>query len=308
MQQMVQSWEGKLLSKNLQGVGENFVSVLVAFIVKKEKGDPLDELGQALSSEDSRRVYKARYYPNGSFLTAELGGNTSFVCNSVFESQHLIKKGAAVRIGCGDTVQVLKNPWLPSHYSVKSVYKSLQEDNGERHTNESSGFWRKIWNLKVPPKVKNLLWRVAAGCLPTKSHLQTKHVQVNELCPFCNAERETISHVLITCSYSKDCWNRLGIGVPTLVSGTFSSWLDEIFSRFVDGERMLISMVAWALWKCRNDLVWDNKNKSTGEVVTLATTVLNQWQSAQDKTQNTTLGYSNSQDGDECWHSKCLIL
>ncbi|KAM6550825.1 hypothetical protein CsatB_000633 [Cannabis sativa] len=197
----------------------------------------------------------------------------------------------------------ISEPNLPRHYSVKSAYRSLQEEKGGRHTSDNSGFWQNLWNLKVPPKVKNLLWSASAGCLPTKSQLQTKHVHVNDLFPLCNAERETISHVMITCSFLKASWNRLEIGVPTEVNGTFSTWLKEVYSRFVGSERRLISIVVWALWKCQNDLAWDNKNRSVREVVTLANIVLNQWQTAQDKTQDISLGFMNSEDGDEHWRT-----
>lgn len=54
------------------------------------------------------------------------------------------------------------------HYSVKSAYGMLQSEKNSNNTSDNSGFWRKLWNLKVPAKVKNLLWRAATGCLPTK--------------------------------------------------------------------------------------------------------------------------------------------
>uniref|UniRef100_A0A803NML8 Uncharacterized protein n=1 Tax=Cannabis sativa TaxID=3483 RepID=A0A803NML8_CANSA len=161
------------------------------------------------------RIYKDRYYLNGSFLTADLGGNPSFIWKSIFESQHVIKKGAAVRVGCGNTVQVLRDLWLPS---------------------------------EVDPYI---------------------HIAKNRR--------------------------------PNTGQRTFSTWLEEVYTRFVDSERRLISMVVWAIWKCRNDLVWDNKSKFVREVVTLATTVLNQWHSARDKIQDTSLGFLNSKDSDEHW-------
>ncbi|KAK1398571.1 hypothetical protein POM88_008434 [Heracleum sosnowskyi] len=46
-------------------------------------------------------------------------------------------------------------------YSVKSAYLMLQTAD-ERSRNSNSGFWRKLWNLKIPLKVKHFLWRVRA--------------------------------------------------------------------------------------------------------------------------------------------------
>ncbi|KAM6589517.1 hypothetical protein CsatA_012122 [Cannabis sativa] len=60
------------------------------------------------------RVYKARYYPHGNFLTATLGSNPSFIWKSIFESQDIVKMGARIRIGPGTSTNVLHTPWLPS--------------------------------------------------------------------------------------------------------------------------------------------------------------------------------------------------
>uniref|UniRef100_A0A803PNG6 RNase H type-1 domain-containing protein n=1 Tax=Cannabis sativa TaxID=3483 RepID=A0A803PNG6_CANSA len=68
-----------------------------------------------LTNESSlvSRMYKARYYPNGSFLTAALGQNPSFIWRSIFEAQDVVKQGARRSIGSGQTVSILNDPWLP---------------------------------------------------------------------------------------------------------------------------------------------------------------------------------------------------
>lgn len=48
-------------------------------------------------------------------------------------------------------------------FTIKSVYKQLQ---GGYDTSFSS-FWKKLWSLKIPGKVANMLWHVCSGCLPT---------------------------------------------------------------------------------------------------------------------------------------------
>ncbi|XP_060964883.1 uncharacterized protein LOC133033858 [Cannabis sativa] len=58
------------------------------------------------------RVYKARYYPHGTFLRASLGPNPSFIWKSIFETQELIKKGARRVVGPGTNVSVQFDPWL----------------------------------------------------------------------------------------------------------------------------------------------------------------------------------------------------
>lgn len=42
-------------------------------------------------------------------------------------------------------------------YSVKSAYQLLQENELLNRSSNNSGFWRCLWNLKIPPKVKNFV-------------------------------------------------------------------------------------------------------------------------------------------------------
>lgn len=54
-------------------------------------------------------------------------------------------------------------------YSVKSTYAVLQEAMTNRQEHDS--FWKKLWNLKIPVKVNNFLWRAASNCFPYKRSL-----------------------------------------------------------------------------------------------------------------------------------------
>lgn len=56
-----------------------------------------------------------------------------------------------VGIGPGKSMVIILSK-VPIEY-----YKKLKE-NGIK--SDSSGLWRKLWQLKISPKVKNLIWRV----------------------------------------------------------------------------------------------------------------------------------------------------
>lgn len=56
------------------------------------------------------KVYKARYYPQNSFLTATIGSNPSFVWRSILEAQTVVKGGIACRVGSGASISVLNDP------------------------------------------------------------------------------------------------------------------------------------------------------------------------------------------------------
>ena len=64
-------------------------------------------------------------------------------------------------------------PFTPSgQYTVKSGYRFLYESSSpEQITEEDSVFWKKIWGLQVPNKVKNFIWRACKEALPTKAKI-----------------------------------------------------------------------------------------------------------------------------------------
>ncbi|KAM6593181.1 hypothetical protein CsatA_000884 [Cannabis sativa] len=59
------------------------------------------------------RLYKARYFPRGSFFTAELGHNPSFIWKSIFDTQKLVLSGVRCNIGPGTSINIQRDPWLP---------------------------------------------------------------------------------------------------------------------------------------------------------------------------------------------------
>lgn len=59
-------------------------------------------------------------------------------------------------------------------YTIKSAYHLLQAQKGLWNETDSTSMWKKMWRLKVPPIVHNLLLRSMVGCLPINVMLQQK--------------------------------------------------------------------------------------------------------------------------------------
>ncbi|XP_062118474.1 uncharacterized mitochondrial protein AtMg00310-like [Humulus lupulus] len=58
------------------------------------------------------QIFKARYYPRGTYLSAELRTNPSFIWRSIWEAQELVKKGVQRSVGSGLKIDILKDSWL----------------------------------------------------------------------------------------------------------------------------------------------------------------------------------------------------
>lgn len=122
-------------------------------------------------------------------------------------------------------------------YSVKSgYYIALQRKRSGLYIGESSnqsscsGFWKRLWNLRVPPKVKNFLWRACREILPVRERLFRKGIGPSKVCPVCNAEDETVLHALVRCSAANVVWfaSSLGLRSDMIMGSSFFDWFDAI--------------------------------------------------------------------------------
>ncbi|KAL8103095.1 hypothetical protein AgCh_027577 [Apium graveolens] len=151
------------------------------------------------------------------------------------------------------------------NYTVKSAYLMIQESKAGIMLEANSGFWQKLWNLKIPPKVKHFLWRASSNCLPTKDLLRQKQVQISAICPICNVHNETTLHSLVLCTFAASTWSRLNLPLLNGEYNLFPEWLQLAFDQQRMEDVHIIVMVCWMLWKNRNDLVWNQHSLDSAE-------------------------------------------
>uniref|UniRef100_A0A803Q3L9 Reverse transcriptase zinc-binding domain-containing protein n=1 Tax=Cannabis sativa TaxID=3483 RepID=A0A803Q3L9_CANSA len=315
------------------------------------------------------KIFKAKYFPRGSFVNATLGNNPSFVWRSILEAKDLIIKGGRILVGSGETISITRDPWLPDmenpfitsfhpsfcdkdvkclltmdgknwdyeiindlfndrdkdliltipispsnsvdtwywskevsgDYSVKSAYSLIQDLKVSPSSSNSSGLWRDVWSLKIPPKVKEMLWRTLSNCLPTRAQLIHRHVPIDSSCPRCNREAESIAHCIVGCNFVSACWRFSGLSHDSIGNSSFGDWFQQQFQRWNNGERQMGAMLCWAIWQDRNNKVWNDKSGSVKNVVALARTNLEQWLFAQEKTFSPLSFSVENDEGDEQW-------
>uniref|UniRef100_A0A803QEG5 Reverse transcriptase n=1 Tax=Cannabis sativa TaxID=3483 RepID=A0A803QEG5_CANSA len=279
------------------------------------------------------RIFKARYYVDGNFLNAQLGSNPSFIWRSIVEAQDLVRWEAVgwdleiiadlfeardqslIRgIPLSDTAASDHLFWSfenSCEYSVKSAYNSLQKQKSNWFDEEIAAFWSKLWKLKLPSKVSNLLWRACTQCLRTLVQLKTKRVDVNLLCPICLEEDESVLHYLVTCRVVKLCWNRVGIGTMVTPGSGFLDWCWGVFQHATSDQLCLMATVCWAVWGARNDLVWNGKAVIPDNIIEFAKKYLDKWKNARQSDSDTSYSPFQAGDGNEHWcppHSDCIKI
>jgi len=69
--------------------------------------------------------------------------------------------------------------------------------------------WIKIWQLKVPNKVKMFVWRFAHNSLPVKRNVARRGVELDTICPVCRRLDEDCGHIFFKYKFAKICWRLL---------------------------------------------------------------------------------------------------
>nr|POE98911.1 putative ribonuclease h protein [Quercus suber] len=143
------------------------------------------------------------------------------------------------------------------NYSVKSGYKLLCElhnlDINRPQVSESQkGFWKSIWKLKVPGKIKQFLWRACTNSLPTKDNLLKRKILHESACPRCTGEPESVVHALWSCACDKAVWDMDFDWVDR--SSTAMDSFSEVFQKVQarPASVPLFTATAWSIWYQRN--------------------------------------------------------
>nr|POF15765.1 putative ribonuclease h protein [Quercus suber] len=105
--------------------------------------------------------------------------------------------------------------WPDNHdgeYLVKSGYQMLCKEANSSAASSSdsshrSAFWKRLWKLHVPNKIKFFLWRVCSNTLPTKDNLKKRKILDAARCSACLQDQETAFHALWSCESLKEIWN-----------------------------------------------------------------------------------------------------
>ena len=113
----------------------------------------------------------------------------------------------------------------------------------------------------------------------TDERRKRHNLQQDDSCALCSQEPETISHLLVGCSFSRQVWYRVLLRgrwhsvSPQHPSTIFTDWWLAGRKRFGKAERKcfdtLVILIFWTIWKERNRRTFDHVSRSVNDVVNL---------------------------------------
>lgn len=149
--------------------------------------------------------------------------------------------------------------WNSKSYSSSKFYHLTF-----KHIQPPSPFiW--IWDSKCSNKLRVFAWLLLMDRLSTRNILRRKNHKLqdnNYNCVLCQDQREeTAYHLFFTCSFSRQCWQHLGIQWNTNIQ--FFEMMQQAKAQATHSFFMEIFIIAaWNIWKQRNDQIF-NRNTPT---------------------------------------------
>nr|POF23099.1 putative ribonuclease h protein [Quercus suber] len=145
-------------------------------------------------------------------------------------------------------------------------------------TTNNKLFWKRIWKMRVPNKIKIFLWHACSEALPTKANLFKRKVVNVKICQLCDSENETTLHALWSCQKKLTVWESSFGWVkkefPTLA--TFSDLVTLVGRQQKQLE--LFATVAWGIWGRRNKIRCDELCLPLERIMDSAASILSDFQ------------------------------
>ena len=102
-----QSWARLARAKELGGMGFCDLQVFNLALLGKQGWNFIHNPNTLVA-----RLFKAKYFPHGSYLSSSLGCNPSFVWRSVWSAKEVVNKGIRWRVGDCKSIYVWRDAWV----------------------------------------------------------------------------------------------------------------------------------------------------------------------------------------------------
>lgn len=160
----------------------------------------------------------------------------------------------------------------------------LRDDEGTQSPPGSVSLKNEVWKLQVLPKIKQFLWNVISGAVPTYVQLCSRGVKVDPICQRCCYEEETINHALFKCPHAFAIWRCSNSPLVSQFSDNLEDNLGIMLQLMKDlnedkMHRLQSFWTLWYIWKSRNEFIFIKRNVHPMEDARRAKEANDEWAS-----------------------------
>lgn len=125
------------------------------------------------------------------------------------------------------------------NYSIKSNYQTdFSQVNISKCNPASSSsapdesFWKRIWSIQAPQKLRSFMWKMYLNSLATKDNLFRRICPPTSICLIFQGKEEIIEHMIFECLWTRPVWfsSSLALTPPLHASHTIFQWLSLLLS------------------------------------------------------------------------------
>ncbi|XP_062018153.1 uncharacterized protein LOC133734539 [Rosa rugosa] len=243
------AWDALCLPKEEEGLGFRSLTEFNLAMLAKQAWRIISDPASLIA-----RVYKAKYFSEGSFWSATAHTAPSYSWRSIFATRELLKSGSYWQIGSGTKVKVWSDAWVPGlpNFVPHAAQIQVNDNLSVNELMRAQGVWheervRALFNgaeveailampLSTRPVDDRLVWKLESrGNFTVKTAYHFAYSN--------SIERANVLGNVTACFWKKIC-------------------------------NAKIPNTAKSVWKERNCRVWDRKTKNASDVVLLATSRL----------------------------------
>ncbi|KAL9687938.1 hypothetical protein QQ045_032349 [Rhodiola kirilowii] len=219
------------------------------------------------------KILKAKYFPESDILNSSLGYRPSFAWRGIFEGLEIVKLGVEwddsdnkyVWTKDGSVALTVKG----AYWCAVDVERLKSPAQGEQlDIREVQKFWRSLWKLRIPNRIKLFTWRLYHDSLPTMYDLAKRGCSVEDKCSHCGLRSEKALHVF------KDCWwMRCLLQELHLPEDIWNNQCDSTgywlwLCAKLCSEEQFTSLICglWCGWKDRNEMVHGKEGRCIEEL------------------------------------------
>ena len=163
-------------------------------------------------------------------------------------------------------------------FTVKNAYYVVlplveKFEVGECSTSDyRTRLWKKMWQLRLPAKIRIFSWKACIDGLPTRLNLAKRGLNIEAKCPLCEKAFESTSHALIQCDKLGDVWWNWQT-CPMNLLGRNINLVDlalEILDAGTPQDLETFFATAWSVWHNRNKVVHESDGSSPSQIWNIA--------------------------------------
>jgi hypothetical protein len=126
-----------------------------------------------------------------------------------------------------------------------------------------------LWKSYCQAKHKVFYWLLLHDRLNTRALLRRKNMALDSYtCELCILQREEkLRHLFYRCSLAKQCWQQIGVSVPTWLRPQRATCYIKRRLR-VSFSMEIIILICWSIWTERNRWIFNNEDPSIQQCMT----------------------------------------